>query len=103
MGSNAQRGLSTNDSAEMCGQVPPSDRTRAAARRGTESWTYIYVVFAVVMAIEVAAFETIPIPFPYDLVALVIVVLGTSYLFLASGWFQNKVLRWKASYEGRFH
>jgi hypothetical protein len=72
-------------------------------RRGAESWTYIYVVFAVALAIEVAAFETIPIPFPYDIVALFIVVLATGYLFLASGRFQSKLLSWKASYERRFH
>jgi hypothetical protein len=99
---NARARIRGSNSAEIYDHAHPSDRASDTTRRGADAWTYIYVMLAIALAIEVAAFETTPIPFPYDIAALVIVVLGTSYLFLASRWFQGKLLAGKAHYEGKF-
>ncbi len=102
MAQKAQQRVRRNDSAEIYEHAHPIDRAGAKAPRNADGWTYIYVVLGLALAIEVAAFETTPIPFPYDIAALVIIVLGTGYLFLASGWFQTKLLAAKAHYEGKF-
>jgi hypothetical protein len=86
------------------GQGDMSDNIGIAVRRGQESWNYIYVAFGFALAIEATVITMVePLKFPWNIATWVGVLLGTGYLFLFNGWFQNKLMGWKAHYEGRFH
>ena len=69
--------------------------------RGPESWNYIYFVLGFALTIEGTICDMVPLPFPWNLIAFVIVGAITFWLFIESGWFQNKLIGWKAAYEQR--
>ena len=69
--------------------------------RGPESWAYIYVALGFAVSIEGTAIDmaTSVLPFPVNLVVFVVVGALTFWLFLSSGWFQNKLIGLKSRYE----
>jgi hypothetical protein len=74
----------------------------AKVTRGPESWNFIYVMLGFTLTIEATVVTMIePLKFPYNLVVYALVLLGTGWLFLDCGWFQNKLIGWKNTYEGK--
>lgn len=73
----------------------------AAVRRGDTAWAYFYLTLGFALAIEASVVALItPLRWPTNLVAYAALSLFTVYLWL-NGWFQNKLLGWKARYEQR--
>ena len=75
----------------------------ATVTRGPASWAYIYVTLGFALAIEgtVVQMSTPPLFFPWNLVAYGVVAAITFWLFVFSGWFQNKLIGLKNRYESQ--
>lgn len=69
----------------------------ATVKRGTVSWSYFYTLLGFALTIETGIASMFNLP--WALVALLLVAAVTIYLILFNGWFQNKLLGWKARYE----
>ena len=72
----------------------------AKVKRGPESWAFIYITLGFVLTIEgtlVPMFT--PLTFPYNVATYIVLAALTIWLFLGSGWFQNKLIGWKRRYE----
>jgi hypothetical protein len=68
--------------------------------RGPETWTYIYIVLGFAIAIEGTIIQMIaPLVYPYSLIVYVALGAFTFWLFIFNGWFQNKLVTMKLSYE----
>jgi hypothetical protein len=79
-----------------------TDSATPSVIRGPQSWTYIYVALGFALAIEGTIIQMIdPLRFPYNLVAYLALAAATGWLFLASGWFQNKLIGMKNWYESQ--
>jgi hypothetical protein len=69
-------------------------------KRGPESWSYIYVTLGFTLSIEGTVISLVsPLVFPWNIVVYAIIGAVTFWMFLNNGWFQNKLLGWKANYE----
>ena len=69
-------------------------------RRGSESWTYIYVTLGFMLTIEAGIVALItPLFWPRNLIVYSALCGLTVYLWLFNGWFQNKLIGYKAQYE----
>ncbi|MCC6480331.1 hypothetical protein [Sphingorhabdus sp.] len=80
--------------------VKLTDGVDAEVRRGSESWTYIYVTLGFMLTIEAGIIALItPLAFPRNLIVYSAAGTFTIYLWLFSGWFQNKLIGWKSRYE----
>lgn len=66
--------------------------------RGPESWAYIYITLGFALTIEGTAID-MAVPFPWNLLTYLIVGGLTFWLWLFSGWFQNKLIGIKMKYE----
>jgi hypothetical protein len=74
----------------------------AKVRRGEKSWSYFYTLLGFALTIETGIVGLIePLCWPWNLLTLAVVGSVTVYLFLYSGWFQNKLLGIKARYEDK--
>jgi hypothetical protein len=83
------------------GSAHASGSADMTVRRGEKSWNYIYVALGFVLTFEGTIITMIPLRFPFNVLLYILMMINTSALFLLSGWFQNKLLGWKAGYEGR--
>lgn len=82
--------------------VKLTDGVDAEVRRGSESWTYIYVTLGFMLTIgaeKPSAGLITPLAFPRNLIVYSAAGTFTIYLWLFSGWFQNKLIGWKSRYE----
>lgn len=72
----------------------------ATVKRGAASWSYIYITLGFMLTLEAAliAFIT-PLTWPRNLITYLAASAITAHLWLFSGWFQNKLVGWKARYE----
>jgi len=83
--------------------VSVSDKPEATVKRGPESWAYVYVVLGFALTIESTLVAMVtPLRFPWNILGFAIIAVATWYLFLWSGWFQNKLIWWKNQYENKF-
>ena len=73
-------------------------RVTAQVKRGSVSWAYFYTLLGFALTIETGIASMFDLP--WALIGLLIVAAVTIYLILFNGWFQNKLLGWKARYEG---
>lgn len=72
----------------------------AAVTRGGQSWAYIYITLGFVLGLEAAVVAFVdPLKWPHNLVVYLALSAITIHLWLFSGWFQNKLIGWKAIYE----
>jgi hypothetical protein len=79
-----------------------TDPAESGVRRDSESSTYIYVVLGFTLAIEGTIIQMIePLHFPCNLAVYVALGAVTTWLFISSGWFQNKLIGIKNSYESK--
>lgn len=70
--------------------------------RGPVSWAYFYIVMGFALSIEGTIVSMItPLVFPCNIAAFAGVAAATVYLCTSSAWFQNILLRIKASYEDK--
>lgn len=78
------------------------DQADALVRRGGESWAYIYVFLGFIVTIEstIVGMMT-PIVFPWNILTFAVLAASTTWLFVGSGWFQNKLIGLKNGYEGK--
>ena len=74
----------------------------ATIKRGGESWTYYYVVLAIVLSLESSIIQLWAPSFPWGLLIYLGLFVITVWLFLTSGWVHNKLAGLKASYEDKF-
>ena len=82
--------------------VTVGDTTNALVKRGSGSWTYIYTVLGFVVTIESTVIGMLtPLTFPWNLAAFLILAAGTTWWFLKSGWFQDKLIGLKTQYEDK--
>jgi hypothetical protein len=70
---------------------------RATVKRGSTSWGYFYTLLGFALTIETGVGSMFPLP--WSLMRFLIAGAITIYLVLFNGWFQNKLLGWKARYE----
>jgi len=76
------------------------DEVDAEVRRRSVSWTYIYVTLGFMLTIEAGVVALIaPLIWPRNIIVYSALGVFTAYLWLFSGWFQNKLIRWKGQYE----
>jgi hypothetical protein len=72
----------------------------ATVKRGPQSWAYIYVALGFALSIEGTIIGMVtPLLFPWNLVIYAFLGFITFWLFINNGWFQNKLLGIKNSYE----
>ncbi|MGO9845258.1 MAG: hypothetical protein ACLPKT_01245, partial [Methylocella sp.] len=69
--------------------------------RGPETWTFIYIVLGFALSIEGTIMRMLPLPFPWNVIAYVILGLVTFRLFINYGPFQNWLVKIKTKYEGK--
>lgn len=70
--------------------------------RGPTSWAYIYVALGFVVAIEGSVISMVtPLAFPWNIVVYALVAGFSIWLFLANGWFQNKLIGFQIRYENK--
>ncbi|MBW4655700.1 MAG: hypothetical protein KME20_22065 [Kaiparowitsia implicata GSE-PSE-MK54-09C] len=82
--------------------VKLKDEVDAEVRRGSESWIYIYVTLGFMLTIEAGIVALIaPLIWPRNIIVYSALGGLTAYLWLLSGWFQNKLIRCKARYESK--
>lgn len=82
--------------------VGVADTAHALMTRGQGSWAYIYVLLGFALGLEASILALVePLSWPRSVIAFLGVAAATIYLFLFSGWFQNKLISWKSSYEDR--
>ena len=80
-----------------------TDRASGEVKRGPESWNFVYIVLGFTLSIEGTAISMVePLKYPFNLTAFVIFTAFTVWLFLFNGWFQNKLIACKATYEDKF-
>jgi len=73
-----------------------------AVTRGPESWSYIYITLGFALTIEAGVVSLLrPLYWPHNLIAYAATSAFTVFLWLFSGWFQNKLLGWKSTYESK--
>lgn len=91
-------GETTNESVTET--VIAGDDASATVVRGSESWTFIYVLLGFVLTIEGNFIQMIkPLEFPWNLPVFLIAMLLTVWLFVGSGRFQNWLIGLKIKYE----
>ena len=77
--------------------------SNAGVKRGPESWAYIYVALGFVLSFEGTFIQLItPLYWPFNIITYVVTFLLTSWLFLRSPRFQDRLLRIKNKYEDAF-
>lgn len=82
--------------------VKLKDEVDGEVRRGSESWTYIYVTLGFMLTIEAGVVALIaPLTWPRNIIVYSALGVFTAYLWLFSGWFQNKLIRCKSRYESK--
>ena len=72
--------------------------------RGGDSWTYFTVVLGIAVAIESAIVGMTPsswLPFPLNVLTFLVLVGLTIWRFIESEWLHDKLLGFKARYEGK--
>jgi hypothetical protein len=69
----------------------------ATVKRGPVSWAYFYTLLGFALTIETGIASMFDPP--WALIGLLVVAGVTVFLVLFNGWFQNKLLGWKARYE----
>jgi hypothetical protein len=74
-----------------------SESVTARVKRGPVSWSYFYTLLGFALTIETGIASMFELP--WSLIGLLIAGAITIYLVLFNGWFQNKLLGWKARYE----
>jgi hypothetical protein len=74
-----------------------TDTMVATVKRGSTSWGYFYTLLGFALTIETGVGSMFSLP--WSLIGFLIVGATTIHLVLFNGWFQNKVLGWKARYE----
>ena len=73
-----------------------------APSRGPNSWNYFYIALGFALSIWGTIIEMLDfLHFPYNVLLYVVTGAGLVWLFLFNGWFQNKLIGWKNSYENR--
>lgn len=70
-------------------------------KRGPESWSFIYITLGFVLTIEGTVVSMLGMRLPWNLILYAVVSAFTFWLWICSGWFQNKLIGWKNDYEGR--
>jgi len=87
---------------EVSESVSTSDSVEVKIRRGPESWNYIYVALGFAISIEGSVVQMIDsIKAPLNILLFVVAAVISVWFFFFNGWFQNKLIGWKAAYEGR--
>jgi len=72
------------------------------AKRGKESWNYIYIILGFTLTIEGVLVGYSPLYWYWNLAIAFVLLSGTTALFLLSGWFQNKLIGLKNRYESKW-
>ena len=76
----------------------------ARVKRGPESWAFIYIVLGFALTVEGNLIGMVPntvLPFPSNILTYLVVMAGTAWLFVGSGWFQNRLIGLKNRYESK--
>jgi hypothetical protein len=69
--------------------------TKLTVQRGPESWNYIYLIFGLALALEAAIIAFVPLVFPANLIAFIVIAAVTAYFFIRNERFQNWLLTFK--------
>ena len=78
------------------------DEVEAEVRRGSKSWPYIYVTLGFMLTIEAGIVALIkPLMWPLSIIVYAALGVFTAFLWLFSGWFQNKLMLCKDRYESK--
>jgi membrane protein YdbS with pleckstrin-like domain len=72
-------------------------------KRGPESWSYLYIVLAILIGIEAGIASMLPLPSPWNAAIFVAAVALTTSLILRNFWVQNTLIRFKNWYENKGH
>ena len=68
-------------------------------KRGKESWNYIYLVFGILLTIEIFVISVLPFEWPKKIAIFIALLAATSWLCLLNSWFQNKLIGFKIKIE----
>jgi hypothetical protein len=73
----------------------------AKVKRGSESWTYIYITLGFALSIEGTIIGMTPLVFPWNVTVYALVAIVTGWFWIESGWFQNKLIGLKSRHEDK--
>jgi hypothetical protein len=82
--------------------LPAKDTLTNEIKRGDESWTYYYIVLAIVLSFEASAIQIANLGRACGLVAHAAVFVITIYVFLTSGWVHSRLSAFRNGYESKF-
>lgn len=68
-------------------------------KRGKESWTFIYFVFGILLALILFFISILSIRWCYKITIFIVVIPILIYLCLFNAWFQNKLIGLKIKLE----
>jgi len=68
-------------------------------KRGKESWDFIYLVFAILLAIVTFIISILPISWQFKVIIFFITFVTLILLCLFNAWFQNKLIGLKIKFE----
>jgi hypothetical protein len=73
-------------------------------KRGQESWTFIYIVMAIALGIEIGIVQLLPLPSNWwNIAMLAFLIPLTIWLFLRNFWLQDVLIGLKGRYENKGH
>lgn len=68
-------------------------------KRGTESWSFIYMIWGIFLTIELFIIGVVPTNWENRIIIFLILFFITTWLFLRNPWFQNKLIGLKIRIE----
>lgn len=68
-------------------------------KRGKESWNFIYLIFGILLTIEIFVVSVLPYDWLTKILIFLVVFTITMWACLLSAWFQNKLIGLKIKIE----
>jgi hypothetical protein len=88
------------DKADVVEGAIATDKPDPFVKRGPNSWNYFYIALGFALSIWGTIIQMVDVlRFPCNVLLYVVTGAGLVWLFLFNGWFQNKLIGWKNSYE----
>ena len=84
---------------EMKGSLPMKGSLQKRVKRGEQSWSFIWIVYAILLAVTLSIISATPFTWFWKILVLISSVFLLSWLCLLNGWFQNKIMGLKIKLE----
>jgi membrane protein insertase Oxa1/YidC/SpoIIIJ len=77
----------------------PKPMIEKKIKRGKESWSFIYIIFNILLTIMLGFISFMPLSWVWKMIIFIIIILVLIYLNLGSARFQKKIIWFKNKIE----